>query len=637
MSVLHAPRAGASVEHIPRMNLPTPASASFQSTCSHYAARLLALVLAVSLASAIGFAANEATKPNILLIQADDAGWGDYSFNGNTTIRTPHIDSIAQNGVALDRFYVCPVCSPTRAELLTGRYHLRCGVTGVSLGQERLNLDEKTVANHFKAAGYSTGAFGKWHNGSQWPYHPMARGFDTYVGHTSGHWGEYFDPPLEHEGRMQREKGYIADICTNHALGFIEKNRDKPFLCYVPFTTPHSPWAAPGENWGHFKDKKLEQQATDPAQEDPSQTRCALAMVENQDTNVGRLLAKLRELKLTDNTIVVYISDNGPNSARWNGGMKGRKSSTDEGGVRSPCFIQWPARIKPGRTVPVISGAIDLLPTLTGLADVKVQGGNALDGRDLSNLLVGHFVEPSDRIIFSSWGGRISARTQRHRLDSEGHLFDMQTDPGQTTPIESAFPEVQSRLQQAVQAWKTELPPTAFPTKEARAKKGPTVDARPFTVGYREFPITMLPARDGEPLGNVKRSSQAPNCSYFVNWKSTEDRIEWNVEVATTGVYRASVDYTCAAGDENSEVELGFKSSSVRALVNPAWDPPLYTNQDTIPRGHGESQMKEFRTLDLGDIRLEKGAGPIVLRAVKIPGKSVMDLRRLTLTLKASD
>ncbi len=167
--------------------------------------------------------------PNVVLIQADDAGWGDYSFNGNKMIHTPNIDSIAKNGVAMDRFYVCPVCSPTRAELLTGRYHLRCGVTGVSLGQERLNLDEKTIANHFKTAGYTTGAFGKWHNGSQWPYHPMARGFDAYVGHTSGHWGEYFDPPLEHEGRMQQEKGYIADICTDYALNFIERSREKPF------------------------------------------------------------------------------------------------------------------------------------------------------------------------------------------------------------------------------------------------------------------------------------------------------------------------------------------------------------------------------------------------------------------------
>ena len=581
--------------------------------------------------------AAESRPPNVVLIQADDAGWGDYSFNGNAMIHTPNIDSIATNGVAIDRFYVCPVCSPTRAELLTGRYHLRCGVTGVSLGQERLSLDEKTIANHFKSAGYSTGAFGKWHNGSQWPYHPMARGFDTYVGHTSGHWGEYFDPPLEHEGRMQRETGYIADICTNYALNFIEKNRKKPFLCYVPFTTPHSPWAAPKENWDHFKQRGLTQHATDPAQEDPNQTRCALAMVENQDANVGRILAKLKELDLRENTIIIYISDNGPNSARWNGGMKGRKASTDEGGVRSPCFIQWPAKIKPSRTLPQISGAIDLLPTLAGLAGVQIHGGNALDGQDLSPVLLGTSTETPDRIIFSTWGGKISARTQRHRLDSEGHLFDMKEDPSQLKPVESALPDIQRQLQAAVQKWKSGLPTNAFPQKEVRAKAGPIIDSRPFTVGYTEFPITMLPARDGEPFGGIKRSSSAPNCSYFVNWTSSEDRIEWNVSVATSGVYQISLDYTCAQGDEGSLVELSFKSHSLQSSVGPAWDPPLYTNQDTIPRGHGESQMKEFRTLDFGEIRLEKGDAPLTLRAVKIPGKSVMDLRRLTLTLTRAE
>ena len=207
-----------------------------------------------------------APPPNVVIFLADDAGWGDYSHSGNTQVRTPNIDSIATGGVSLDRFYVCPVCSPTRAEFLTGRYHPRGGVRGVSTGQERLDLGEKTLADAFKAAGYATGAFGKWHNGSQWPYHPMARGFDEYFGHSSGHWGEYFDPPLEDKGRMIRTRGYIVDVCTDRALDFIERSKAKPFLCYVPFTTPHSPWAAPDEDWQRFKDKPITQRATQPGQ-----------------------------------------------------------------------------------------------------------------------------------------------------------------------------------------------------------------------------------------------------------------------------------------------------------------------------------------------------------------------------------
>ncbi|MEZ6054082.1 MAG: sulfatase-like hydrolase/transferase [Planctomycetaceae bacterium] len=211
--------------------------------------------------------------PNVVIFLADDAGWGDYSHSGNRQVSTPHIDSIAERGVTLDRFYVCPVCSPTRAEFLTGRYHPRGGVWGTSLGQERLDLDEHTFVEAFQAAGYATGAFGKWHNGSQWPYHPTARGFDEYFGHTAGHWGEYFDPPLEENGRMVRQKGYIVDICTDRALDFIERHHSQPFLCYIPFSTPHSPWAAPEEDWARFKDKPIIQLASDSQKEIADETR----------------------------------------------------------------------------------------------------------------------------------------------------------------------------------------------------------------------------------------------------------------------------------------------------------------------------------------------------------------------------
>src|SRR6187549_3145093 len=184
---------------------------------------LRSLLLLLALAS-VAFAAASA-PPNIVVFLADDAGWGDYGINGNKLARTPNIDSIGRDGAQFDRFFVCAVCAPTRAEFLTGRYHSRGGVRGVSTGLERLNTDEKTIANAFKARGYATGAFGKWHNGSQWPYHPMARGFDEYYGFTSGHWGEYFDAPLEHNGQPVRGKGYIANDFTDHALEFIEKNK----------------------------------------------------------------------------------------------------------------------------------------------------------------------------------------------------------------------------------------------------------------------------------------------------------------------------------------------------------------------------------------------------------------------------
>ncbi len=236
-------------------------------------------------------------RPNILVILADDQGWGDLSINGNTNLSTPNIDSIGREGAIGEQFYVCAVCAPTRAELLTGRYHARGGVRGVSTGAERLNLDETTIAQDFKRAGYATGAFGKWHSGSQFPYHPNARGFDEYYGFTSGHWGQYFDPELDHNGQLVRGKGYIGDDLTDHAMDFISKNKDRPFFCYLPFNTPHSPMQVPDRFFEKFAKLEPKLRAKNPNQEEIPMTRAALAMCENMDWNVGRVLAHLEKTK----------------------------------------------------------------------------------------------------------------------------------------------------------------------------------------------------------------------------------------------------------------------------------------------------------------------------------------------------
>ena len=201
---------------------------------------------------------NSARPPNVIVILSDDQGWGDLSLNGNTNLSTPRIDSLARDGAMMDRFFVCPVCSPTRAEFLTGRYHPRGGVYSTSAGGERLNADETTVGEVFKRAGYATGAFGKWHNGMQAPYHPNARGFDEFYGFCSGHWGNYFSPPLEHNGKQVRGEGFVIDDFTQKAISFIETNKDQPFFCYLPYNTPHSPMQVPDAYWDKFKDKELE-------------------------------------------------------------------------------------------------------------------------------------------------------------------------------------------------------------------------------------------------------------------------------------------------------------------------------------------------------------------------------------------
>jgi hypothetical protein len=344
-------------------------------------------------------------------------------------------------------------------------------------------------------------------------------------------------------------------------------------------------------------------------------------MCENIDWNFGRILDKLDELKLATKTIVLYFSDNGPYSWRWNGNMKGRKGSIDEGGIRVPCMIRWPGHISPGTKIPQIAGAIDLLPTLAELAGIPIVGGKPLDGISLKPLLLGKAQDWPDRMIFSHQNGRVSVRTQRHRLDDTGKLFDMVADPGQDHDISRDKPQVAAKLSEAVARWKQEVLP-----KSAK-------DDRPFPVGYGEFPTTILPARDGVPHGNIRRSANAPNCSFFTNWKTADDKITWDIEVASSGKYEAVIYYTCAEQDVGSMIELHFNQSWIQGKVTEPHDPPLIGAEfDRVPRA-GESYVKDFRPLRLGVFGLEKGGGELTLRALDVPGKQVMDVRAVTLTL----
>ena len=555
------------------------------------------------------------TPPNVIVMLADDQGWGDLSLHGNSNLSTPHIDSLARDGAMFKHFYVCSVCAPTRAEFLTGRYFARGGVRGVSTGLERLNIDEHTIAQTFRDAGYATGAFGKWHNGTQHPYHPNARGFGEFYGFTEGHWGHYFDYEMDHNGRLVTGEGFVIDDITSRALDFIDKHRERPFFVYLPYNTPHSPMQVPDEYWERFESKELAMRNRDPESEDVPKTRAALAMVENIDWNVGRVLAKLDELELSGHTIVLYFSDNGPNSWRWNGGMKGRKGSVDEGGLRSPFVIRWSGRIDPGQSIDEVAGAIDLLPTLADLAGINVGASKPLDGRSLAPLLTGASVEWQDRLLYSlriaRGGKQVSVRNQRFRLDPDGQLFEIESDPGQHEDVSQRYPEVAASMGSAAAAWLDEVTPHVGP------------DDRPFPIGQSE--VTLLPARDGVPHGNVQRSARAPNCSYFTNWTSTGDAITWDIEVAEAADYEISVYY--AADEAGSTIEASFEGAMVQGRVAEVHDPPAYgASDDRVPRV-GESLVKDFRPLVLGTASLSKARGQLTLRAAHIAGKQVAEIR----------
>lgn len=583
------------------------------AVCTGLPAAAVALLLGIAACSRAVAPAER--PPNVIVVLADDQGWGDLSLHGNTNLSTPNIDSLAHDGARFEHFYVCSVCAPTRAEFLTGRYFARGGVRGVSTGQERLNADEHTIAQTFHAAGYATGAFGKWHNGTQHPYHPNARGFEEFYGFTEGHWGHYFDYEMDHNGQLVTGNGFIIDDVTDRALAFIEQHRERPFLAYLPYNTPHSPMQVPDEFWERFDSRELELRHKNPEREDVPKTRAALAMVENIDWNVGRVLKKLDELGLGERTIVLYFSDNGPNSWRWNSGMKGRKGSVDEGGLRSPLVVRWTGSIPAGQSISEVAGAIDLLPTLADLADIDVRAKKPLDGRSLVPLLLGQATDWRDRLLFSLRVARgrmqTSVRNQRYRLDPEGRLFDIEGDPGQSEDVAEQFPEVAEELRGAVAAWLDEVAPHVGP------------DDRPFPVGHAE--TTLLPARDGVPHGGVERSARAPNCSYFTNWTSTDDTMTWDVEVAEAGDYEISVHY--AAAESGSTIEMSFAGATVQGTITEVHDPPAYgAGDDRVPRV-GESLVKDFRPLVLGKAALPKARGQLTLRAVDIAGRQAAEIR----------
>ncbi|NQW76103.1 MAG: arylsulfatase [Cytophagales bacterium] len=559
-------------------------------------------------------------QPNIIIILSDDQGWGDLGFNGNQAVSTPMLDKMAKNGVSFQHFYVSPVCSPTRAEFLTGRYHVRGGVSSTSTGRVRLDLDETTIAQIFKKAGYSTAAYGKWHNGGQAPYHPNSRGFDDFYGFCSGHWGNYFNPILEHNGEITRGKGFITDDLTNHAIDFIGQHSKSPFFLYLPLNTPHSPMQVPESYWAKYKNIELTQKGSIASKENSLHTKAALALSENIDWNVGRLLSRLDQLKLTKNTIVIYFSDNGPNGHRWNDGMKGIKGTTDEGGVRSPLIMQWPGKLKGGTQIKTIASVMDLLPTLADLANIPLDSKKPLDGKSLKPFLLG---QPNsydaDRMIVNYWNNQSSVRSQNFRLSADGALYNLEEDYHQTKNVANAFPSEYQKLLTVKKNWELEV-----------LSELPKEDKRPLIIGHPDLKLTQLPVSEGLGHGNMKRSNQFPNDSHLTNWLTKEDFISWEVALEKEGNFKIDVYYSCSKDNIGTELSVSFGENSVKNVLKKENNVPLIgMEHDAVPRD--ESYIKDFISLNLGTIHLKPGKGRLTLMSHNLLKANDLDIKLVTL------
>ena len=567
-------------------------------------------------------------RPNIVLIMTDDQGWGDVTAHGNDQLKTPNMDLLARQGAWFDRFYVSPVCAPTRASLMTGRYHPRTGVHGVTRGEENMRLEEVTIADVFKTAGYATGCFGKWHNGRHYPYHPNGRGFDEFYGFCAGHWNNYFNTGLDHNGKDVRSGGFIIDDLTDKAIAFIAANRSKPFLCYVPYNTPHTPWQVPDEYWDRVKKRHISTPTT----------VCAYAMCENIDDNIGRILKTLDDLKLTGDTIVMFLSDNGPNTGRWNGEMKGKKGSTDEGGVRVPFFLRWPGHVKP-RKIEQIASHIDVLPTLAALAGIAKPKTCPLDGVSLVPLIEGKTKDWPDRMIFSTWGGRVSVRTQQYRANAQA-LYDMTSDPHQKKNIAAAKPEIHAKLAAACITWAADV-----------GLKDRTV--RPIPIGHPERPAVTMPGHEAMLVSSSKAPAPAPappkgkrkkrggprGISYnkgagwandwVDNWTDIGAYPYWPVDVVNAGQYEVTLMYACEAGDVGAKIRVECGGGGLDGQITKAHDPKFIHSPDRIERK--EVYEKVWAPLKMGKITLGKGVNKLIVRALSKPGKKVMELKAVRL------
>jgi arylsulfatase A-like enzyme len=474
-----------------------------------------------------GFSAKP--RPNIILVMTDDQGYGDVGAHGNTLLRTPHLDRLHGESVRLTDFHVDPTCSPTRAALLTGRYATRTGVWHTVMGRSLLAPEETTLADVLAANGYRTGIIGKWHLGDNFPLRPQDRGFEEVlihggggIGQTPDYWGnDYFDDHfLDHDGNWRPFAGYCTDVFFDEALRFLERERGRPFFLYLATNVPHGPFRVPGRHRQHYLDRGV-----------PEPMASFYGMIENFDDNLGRLRARLQELGLADNTIFLFLTDNGTAAGApravpadqtppaWNGfnaGMRAQKGSAYEGGHRVPCFLHWPAGgLAEGRDVNRLTAHFDLLPTLVDLAGLEFTPKLPLDGRSLAPLLRDLGADGPDRTLFvhvqreeipPKW--RNSAVLFQHwRLVNGTELYDLRADPGQQLDVAAAQPDIIARLRTEYEAWWRGLEPAfdrLVPLVVGAAEENPTVlncmDWHAPTV--REIPwdqshVEALPAVNG--------------------------------------------------------------------------------------------------------------------------------------------
>ncbi|MEI6604723.1 MAG: arylsulfatase [Verrucomicrobiota bacterium] len=462
----------------------------------------IAVLAMPNLASAAAGKPLAGRRPNIIMILTDDQGYGDLGRNGNPVLKTPNLDKMYDESIHFEDFHVSPACSPTRSSLMSGKHEFKNGVTHTIFERERMSLQSTTIAQVLKSAGYATGIFGKWHLGDEDAYQPDKRGFDEVFIHGCGGIGQtyegscgdapgnsYFNPVVKHNGRFEKTQGYCTDVFFQQALKWVEAAKgQQPFFAYIPTNAPHGPLIVP-EKYKNIYAGKVNESAA-----------CFFGMIANIDENVGKLMAKLKDLGIDDNTLVVFLNDNGGTAGCdvFNAGMRGGKVTAFNGGTRAMALWRWPGVIQPA-ACDRLTAHLDLFPTFAALAAAKIPDKvvTQLDGFSLLPLLENpQAAWHDDRMLFTHvgrWGkgaepqkhGACSVRWQQYlQVWEKGRwcLYDLKSDPGETSNLAANQQAVVDKLDKAYDSWWTAILPCL--DNEQAWKTAPKIN--PFKEQYRQ-------------------------------------------------------------------------------------------------------------------------------------------------------
>lgn len=510
----------------------------------------------------------KSTRPNVIIILTDDQGYGDLGCTGNTVIKTPFLDQMYSESCRLSDFHVNSVCSPSRAALLSGKYSSHVGIWHTVGGREILNRNETIMPQIFNANGYRTQMVGKWHLGDNYPYRPEDRGFDEVFrigggspGQIPDYWGnDIFDLHYWNGKKWEPSKGFCTDVQFDATIEFIKESGTTPFFCYLATTAVHTPIGAPDEYLEMYKDL-------------PERVQKFYAMISNLDTNVGRLRKFLKKNNLDDNTILIFMTDNGSACDKQNkfnlhnAGMRGKKASTYDGGHRVPCFIHWPAGgINRGMDVDELTAHIDLLPTLKEACGLEKGSTSSFDGSSIMSLLKGKNTSWPARTLVTET--KVKERTEMYasaaimteqwRLVNKGEeLYDIEKDPGQKQNLAPSHPQIVEQLQSDYQAWYRAVQEGFSPINR-------------IVIGSQKENPTRLTCMDVYPVEGTKPGKIVWNQIHVL--EGNRNHGKWLLEVEKSGEYEFSLSrWPIEAGLKFSEKPRKAKAiifADARLIVN---------------------------------------------------------------------